>query len=150
MLGGQLTLAELEDFLALCEFRMGQIADAYAKVVPSWVAKDPNAFIDWSTDWSTLQDRYREAAAKAKVAIEAAELPFLVTATELYTAVARSMKQAYPDGPVRKGDWAELRTRLAQVTPIPDGEPPKPKAINADNFDSFELAEMIARTKVAP
>jgi len=156
--GGQYSVAELQDLLALWQYRMGQLGQAYANASPSWVAKDPSAFIDFTNDWNALQARYAAALKAAQTALGMASYYYvtvpnsLIPANAEYVGLMKAMRQcAPPDGcPVQKGDWADLFARLSAVTQVID-HPPQPKATDADvqAFKATAQADVVAQVSGA-
>jgi hypothetical protein len=142
--GGQYTIAELQDLVNLWTYRMAQLTKAYADFSPAWVAKDSAAFIDWTNDWNVLQKRYATALDAANSAILMARLNittpnYLIAAQPQYDGMAKAMRACYPpDGcPVAKGDWDDLFNRLTVAARSlgaspPVDAPPQPTATDAD------------------
>ncbi len=142
-IGGAASFADLQDLVTLWEYRMGQMANSFGAFSPTWVQRDANGFIDWSSDWAALQKRYDPAHQAATSALSAAvytPIPNAVNpAGSLYTNLQKAMRKcAPPDGcPVVKGDWADLFARLTAAqkalgsAPVVDA-PPQPTAMDAD------------------
>ena len=155
-IAGSYSVAELQDLIALWQYRMAQLAQSYADASPSWVQKDSKAFIEFTNDWNVLQNRYAAALkdAQAKVGIAAYTLPYVgmpnsvIPAQDEYVGLMKAMRQcAPPDGcPVQKGDWADLWQRLSAITSVPD-HPPQPTATDADleAFKAGTQADIVAQ-----
>lgn len=116
---GQQSVAELKDFIRIRDDLQTKLGNAFAAYSPTWVQKDPNAFVDWSNDWAALQGRYAKARANAEKVIEAAKFApvsdTLIPAQGAFDSVLHAVKQSAPPdgGPVTKGDFDDLVSRLA-------------------------------------
>lgn len=97
--------------------RMQQLSAAYATFSPTWVARDPKAFADWTNDWTGLQARYKAALDNQG---------FFTLNSTSYESLLKAMRQCYPpDGcPVTKGDWMDLFNRLTAATKVAGAAPP--------------------------
>lgn len=142
--GGQQSVAELQDLLTLWAGRMQNLDTWYGQASPIWVGKDSTAFISFTNDWNALHARYDAALKGANAAVTAARLSFatpnaMIPAQQQYNGLMKAMRQcAPPDGcPVVKGDWADLYSRAAAVSsflgiaPPPDA-PTQPVAVDLD------------------
>jgi hypothetical protein len=116
---GQASVADVQDALASGQARMDQLGNAYAAFAPTWVNQDHVAFIDWTSDWTTLQNRWKAAVGKANSAVTAAKFSFatpnsMIAAQAEYDGLLKAIRAcAPPDGcPVVKGDWDDLNNRL--------------------------------------
>jgi hypothetical protein len=141
---GQNSLAELQDLLNLWAYRMAQLTKAYGDFSPAWVTRDATGFVDWTNDWTKLQNRYNAAVSAANSAMLTGTLNPLtpnsmIPAGPAYNGLIKAMRQcAPPDGcPVTKGDWADLFTRLTVAAKTfggapPVDKPPQPQATDVD------------------
>jgi hypothetical protein len=130
------TTGELQDLLNNWVPRMQELGDAFAKFGPQWEAQDPAAFVDFSSDWAALNDRWTPALAAAQSVIASAILPASMSPAQVeYNGIMKALRQNYPpDGAaIKKGDWDDLYQRLttAQGTP-PAITTVQPTAVDLD------------------
>jgi hypothetical protein len=126
-LSNQTSVADLQNSMVNWAIRMKGLAQAYADFSPTWVGRDSTAFVDWTSDWTRLQNRYNAALSSAQTFVTGSRFMPL-PATEIpaptqYDALAKAMRQCYPpDGClVVKGDFDDLDSRLsaARGAPVP-------------------------------
>lgn len=137
---GEQSVAELQDIMASWDYRMKQLAQAYADFSPAWSQRDRAAFVDWTNDWQQLQNRYQAALSRAQSAVSSARwtiaLPnSAIPAQAEYDGLAKAMRQCYPpDGcPVAKGDFMDLSNRLEAAGGKTDySQMPQPTATDVE------------------
>lgn len=107
--------SDLKDAIVNWQKRMSDLAANYAKLSSAWSAQDPAKFTDWTNDWNVLQARYVPALAAAQAV---ANSTFGMGTDAAYDALAKAMRVSYPPdgGPVSKGDYDDLYSRLATAS----------------------------------
>lgn len=98
--------------------RMRRLGERYNAFALTWAARDPQAFADWTRDWTVLQARYAAALANAG--------SFTLNSTS-YNALMKAMRVCFPPSscPAAKGDWEDLFNRLSVATKIAGEVPPQ-------------------------
>jgi len=127
---GANSIADLQNLMANYASRMQSLSTAYAAASGAWSQKDQAAFVDWTNDWTNLQNRYNTALNTANSEVTAAQVNPLpnteIAAQSGYDALVKAFRQCYPpDGcPQAKGDYEDLAARLTAAaqtlgTPAP-------------------------------
>jgi hypothetical protein len=138
-IGGQKSLADVQDLLASIEYRMVQLRTALGQVDPSKV-KDHTKFAELLVDAGNLQTRVTRAIDSAKSTISGGAftmLPASYTPMQApFDRLMQAIKQGYPpDGAqVRRGDYDDVVNRIKQIggVAVDNSQVPQPRAADPD------------------
>jgi hypothetical protein len=125
---GEHSTADVADLIESGQYRIDQIGKAYVAITPTWLAKDPKGYGDFTADWTALQARWVAAKARAQTAtstsslLVGAQIPFMSGAglDNAYNDLLRAMKQGGDGAQVQKGDLDDLDRRLRAAGGNPD------------------------------
>jgi hypothetical protein len=117
---GEHSTADVADLIKSGQYRIDQIGKAYVAITPTWLAKDPKGYGDFTADWTALQARWVAAKTKALTATStssmvAGGMTYGLVGTSVddaWTALLKAMKQGGDGAQVQKGDLDDLDRRL--------------------------------------
>jgi hypothetical protein len=100
---GNPSLAELRDLLRTKDYEIDALGQAWGDLSPTWIQKDPTAYVAWTNDFDALKTRYLAAREHAELVLGLSSLNPLNFLPEKAQAAGSA--------------WDEV---LAAVSPVPN------------------------------